>query len=155
VTTATATDQNKHGSRFPGVSNSLIPADGNVSANIVPLDQVSITVTGALLQAEYRLYAKPSPPATGFSPITAIDSSSPSGQSRILKFPKLGHGVVPAGIVVEIVWDELIVEVGADVVVVVDTIEEGAEVAADEVVDGVYRVVSTTSGELLVEVLVE
>jgi hypothetical protein len=153
VAAATATDQNKHGSRFPGVSNSLIPADGNVSTNIVPLDQVSIT--RALSQAEYRLYAKPSPPATGFSPITAIDSSSPSGQSSVLKFPKLGHGVAPAGIMVEIVWDELIVEVGADVVVVVDTFEEGAEVAADEVVDGVYRVVSTTSRELLVEVLVE
>jgi hypothetical protein len=90
--------------------------------NAVPLGQLSITVTGALLQAEYRLYAKPSPLATGFSSITAIDWSSPSGQGRKLKSPELGHGVAPAGIVFEIVWDELIV--------------------------------STSTGELLVEVLV-
>jgi hypothetical protein len=103
----------------------------------VPLGQLSITVTGALPQAEYRLYAMPSPPATGFSPITATEWSSPSGQSRLLKTPKLGHGAPPAGIVVDIVWDELIVELGA----------------ADEVVNGVDEVVSTR--ELLVEVLVE
>ena len=102
-------------------------------------DQVSVTVTGAVSQAESRLYAKPSPPATGFSPITAIDSSSPSGQGSVLKSPLLGHGAAPAGIMVEIVRDELIVEVRA----------------ADEVIDGVDEVVSTSSGELLVEVLVE
>jgi hypothetical protein len=33
-----------------------------------------------------------------------------------------------------------------------DAFLEGAEVPADEVIDGVYRVVSTTSRELLVEV---